>query len=84
MYCGLPIVATNHGGQVDFLVDGENALLINVGDVKGCAESIMKFYTDKKLYAHCSANNKKKITTFYAENVAVRYMNIFTKLVNIK
>jgi len=84
MYCGLPIVATNHGGQVDFLVDGENALLINVGDVKGCAESIMKFYTDKKLYAHCSANNKKKITTFYAENVAVRYMNIFTKLVNKK
>ncbi|MGQ9843703.1 MAG: glycosyltransferase family 4 protein [Spirochaetota bacterium] len=84
MYCGLPIITTNHGGQVDFLTHGENALLINVGDTKGCAESIMKFYTDKKLYTHCSENNKKKITTLYAEKVAMRYMNIFTTLVNTK
>ncbi len=84
MYCGLPIVATNHGGQVDFLIHGENAMLINVGDVEKCAESIMKFYNDKKLYQYCSVNNKKKITTFYAENVAERYMNIFLTLVNKK
>jgi len=84
MYCGLPIVATNHGGQIDFLSHEQNALLINVGDTKGCAESIMRFYNDKKLYTRCSVNNKKKISTFYAENVAGRYMNIFLSLIDRK
>lgn len=81
MYCGLPIVATNHGGQMDFLVNEENALLINVGDVEKCAESILRFKKDKKLYSLCSKNNKKKIKSFYAENVAGQYLHIYKRLV---
>ncbi len=80
MYCGLPIVCTNHGGQVDFLKDGENALLINVGDVDACAEAIVRFYEDKELYANCSMNNKNKVMSFYAENVAKEYIKLFNDL----
>ena len=47
MYCGLPIVCTNHGGQVDFLKDEENAILIDVGDVDACTDAINRFYKEK-------------------------------------
>ena len=80
MYCGLPIVCTNHGGQVDFLEDGENALLIDVGDVDACAEAIVRFYEDRELYADCSVNNRNKVKRFYAENVAKEYITLFNNV----
>ena len=77
MHMGLPIVCSNHGGQVDFLTDSENALLIGIEDVDGCRDSIVKFYEDRELYKKCSANNKTKVKEFYADIVAEKYIEIF-------
>ena len=77
MNFGLPIVATNDGGQTDFLTDKENALLINVGDAAECAKSIKKFMKDEKLYNKCSKNNREKVKIFYADNIAAQYEEIF-------
>ena len=71
MYCGLPIVCTNHGGQVDFLESEKNALLIDVNDVEACAESIKRFMKDEKLYARCVKNNRMRVKDFYAESVCI-------------
>ncbi len=80
MFCGLPIVCSNYGGQVDFLKQGENALMVNVGDVDACAASILRFYLDKRLYARCSKNNVKRVTDFYAEAIANQYINTFREV----
>ena len=80
MHMGLPIVATNHGGQTDFLKQNENAILIDVDDSDGCRDAILRFSRDKILYRKCSAGNKRKIRDFYAENVASEYMKIFKEL----
>lgn len=80
MHMGLPIVATNHGGQTDFLKQDENAILIDVGDADACREAILRFSRDKILYRKCSTGNKRKIRDFYAENVASEYMKIFNEL----
>jgi glycosyltransferase involved in cell wall biosynthesis len=77
MYIGLPIVCTNHGGQVDFLKHEENALLINVGDIDACKKSIERFISDKGLYKKCSKNNLNDIKKFSAESVAGKYMDLF-------
>ncbi|TFH41902.1 MAG: glycosyltransferase family 1 protein, partial [Chrysiogenales bacterium] len=77
MYFGLPIVCTNNGGQTDFLRDGENALLVDVGDIDGCAAAIDRFASDRKLYATCSANNREAVKRFYAGAVAARYIDMF-------
>jgi L-malate glycosyltransferase len=79
MHCGLPIVCTNHGGQTDFLVHKENALLLNVGDIAACTGHIIKFRDDKRLYKKCSVNNIKKVKTFYADIIASQYMKIFAE-----
>jgi len=82
MHIGLPIVCTNHGGQVDFLKQRENALLFDVGDVRKCSDAILELYKNETLYKKLSANNKKKIKNFYAEQVASQYIDIFNELVS--
>ncbi|HQP48713.1 MAG TPA: glycosyltransferase family 4 protein [Spirochaetota bacterium] len=80
MYCGLPIVCANNGGQVDFLEHERNALLIDVGDVSACRNSITRFYKEKTLYTRCSNNNRKKITEYYAEAISEQYLARFRTL----
>jgi glycosyltransferase involved in cell wall biosynthesis len=80
MYCGLPIICSNHGGQVDFLKNGENALLVDVGDIEGYARSIRRFIDDDGLYKRCSANNRMRVKDFYAENVAARYTHLYKEV----
>lgn len=82
MHTGLPIVCTNHGGQVDFLKQRENAILIDVGDVEACAKGILELEKNAGLYKKISAGNKIKIKDFYAENVAKQYINIFNELIS--
>ena len=83
MHCGLPIVCSDGGGQVDFLRDEENALLVPVGDARRCAESVQRFYTDKKLYSKCSGNNIKKVKDFLAAPVARNYVEIFNEVTGL-
>jgi len=80
MHCGLPIICSNYGGQVDFLKNEENALLVEVGNIEGYARSIKRYMDDKKLYERCSKNNRLRIKEFYAENVAARYTNTFKEV----
>jgi glycosyltransferase involved in cell wall biosynthesis len=77
MFCGLPIVCSNHGGQVDFLAHEKNALMIEVGDVETCAGSILRFYRDRRLYDRCSRNNRERVKDFYAESIGNRYLDVF-------
>ncbi len=82
MFCGLPIICANHGGQVDFLTDQENALLIEVGDLKACAHAIERFYKEKNLHLKCKKNNIIKVKEFYADNIAKKYLTLFCDLIN--
>jgi glycosyltransferase involved in cell wall biosynthesis len=80
MFVGLPIVCSNNGGQVDFLKDGENALLVDVGDVESCKKSMLRVYKEEKLRSKMCKNNKKKVKDFYGEAVAYEYIKIFREL----
>ncbi|MBN2403723.1 MAG: glycosyltransferase family 4 protein [Spirochaetes bacterium] len=81
MYCGLPVICSNEGGQTDFLKNKENAILINVGDIDACVNAVLLLYKDKKLYKKMSENNKVKVTDFYAEKIAGSYIKIFTNFI---
>ena len=80
MFIGLPIISSNHGGQVDFLEDEENALLIDVGDVEACKKGMLRVYKDKELRRKMYTKNKKKVKDFYGEGVAYEYIKIFREL----
>jgi len=77
MEVGLPIVSTNWGGQTDFLLDQENALLINPEDVDAIAVSVISLLQNPELMKKMSNNNKKAVTQFYIPNVSQKYLSIF-------
>jgi len=81
MEAGLPIVSTNNGGQTDFLVEGENALLVNPLDSEALGQAIRTLYQDKALLKKLSENNSKKIKLFYSPVIAADYLALFEKVI---
>lgn len=46
MGCGCPVVATGRGGGGEYLRDGENSLLVRVGDPAGLAQALRRLADD--------------------------------------
>jgi len=80
MYCGLPIICSNNGGQTDFLKHGKNALVIDVGDIEACAGAVRELMRNKQLYRTMSENNKADVENFFAMHIADRYFRIFKNM----
>jgi len=47
--CGLPVVATNVGGNPELVTDGENGYLFEPGDVRGLARELARLLRDADL-----------------------------------
>jgi glycosyltransferase involved in cell wall biosynthesis len=81
MFCGLPIICSNSGGQVDFLSHGENAFIIDVGDIRACKDAVEELRSNKKIYKIIAKNNMEKVKDFYAVPVAESYMKLFNSVI---
>jgi len=75
MQVGLPIVATNNGGQVDILENGKNALLISPKNSTKLARVILEIYQNKKTAKSFSKNNLSRSKSFALKKIAYRYKN---------
>ncbi len=49
MACGLPVVATSVGGNVELVVDGQTGLLVPPDDVQSMAVALARLYSDRPL-----------------------------------
>ena len=67
MQVGLPIVATNYGGQTDFIIDGENGFLIPVSDEKSLADKVGQILNSKEIAFRMKSNNLETIKKFSNE-----------------
>lgn len=77
MEFGLPIVATNHGGQVDLVSENINGLLVPPQDSPALAEAILTVYRSKPLARKFSKNNLEIIKKYYAPQIADEYLRVF-------
>lgn len=48
MFAGLPIIATDNGGQTDLVTDGENGLLVCAGDPEAIANAVLELMDDRE------------------------------------
>lgn len=81
MDAGLPIIATDVGGQTDFLNSGENAILVPPDDNKQLRAGIVWMLKDSRLRETMSINNRKKVKKFYLEKTAGRFEEILIEAV---
>lgn len=80
MYAGLPIVATNIGGQVDLITEERNGVLVPVGDPQALASAIHRLYEDRELGTAIAAQNRRDIERYFIEHNAEEYVDIFREL----
>lgn len=76
MQVGLPIVATNNGGQTDFIVDGKNGFLVPVGDHHAIAKKVMRIFSTPDLVTTMRLQNLETIKTFSPEKIILQILNL--------
>lgn len=59
MACGGACVVGKVTGYDEYIIDGENALVVEQGDVKGAHAALQKLINDEQLRKHIIANGKK-------------------------
>lgn len=85
MALGVPVVATNIGGNSELIQDGVNGLLFQNGDVETLAGHIQRLIEDEKLRSDFSqAGKKTALQDFSLERMLDRYEAFFSELVQAK
>ncbi len=79
MEAALPIVAMNEGGQTDFLVEGENALLVPPENVEGLQTALNRLVADGNLRQHMSQANKEKVKDFYMSSTVATFEEVLKR-----
>jgi len=79
MACGTPAVVTDRGGLKDFLVDGEDALIVDPLDTQALAGAMLKLLKDKRQYEQISRKGyEKAYSTFTWERIAESTLKIIS------
>ena len=63
---GRPVVATRVGGVPDVVTDGEDGLLVNVGDVEGLTDALERLGRDAKLRRRLGESGRLRTPARYA------------------
>jgi glycosyltransferase involved in cell wall biosynthesis len=79
---GLPIVATQHNGIPEVVVDGETGYLVPEGDVGQMGEKIAKLAKNKELRRRFGKNGRKHIEeNFDLEKQTEKFRDLYAELV---
>lgn len=83
MVCGCPVVSTDcQSGPNEIIENGENGILVPVGNEKALAEAILKVLNNCSLQKKISAEGKKRIQNFTAEKSVKEYEKLFQEVLN--
>lgn len=76
MHAGLPIVATNIGGQMDMLEHEQNALLIPVQDATAIAQAVQRVQSDAALRVALCESHTQSVASWSPQRITQQYLNL--------
>ncbi len=76
MQVGLPIVATNNGGQTDFVIDGKNGFLVSPEDAGAITDKINIILSSQEIITSMKSSNLEAIKKFSSENIISQLLHI--------
>jgi len=81
MACGLPVIATRVGGNVDAVADGESGLLVPIQDPAALMAAISKLLGDGVLRQKLGATARTRVDALFSHDTCVqRYFDLYTHL----
>lgn len=82
MACGAAVIATDcNYGPGEIITNGENGILVPIGDIKELKEAIEKVMTNNNLRKELTDNGKKRAKDFDKKIIVQEYMDLFENLV---
>jgi glycosyltransferase involved in cell wall biosynthesis len=80
MACGLPVVAYDRGGQIDFL-SASTGGVIRLNDVHGFTQAVLDLHASPERRAEIRRHNLAAIETYFIDRCARRYEAIFERAI---
>jgi glycosyltransferase involved in cell wall biosynthesis len=81
MAFGLPIICYDHGGQTDFLVDGETGFVVALNDLNRFTQGIVDLREQAELRRAMGQKNRRLVEEYFIDNCANRYESVFEEVV---
>ena len=79
---GLPIITTKVSGTEDFINDGENGFLLDIGDNDGMEKAMRMLMNNEVLRKKMGEKNKKEAGQFKIEHIYQQWEDVVNKVVN--
>jgi glycosyltransferase involved in cell wall biosynthesis len=76
---GLPIVATDVSGNRDIVVDGENGILVPLGDTSGLRQALLSVTGDLGRYLHMSKTSQRLAARYSSTAVAAEFERLYAR-----
>lgn len=81
MMCGVPVIATNVGGNPELVRDGDTGYLFESGDAEGCAEAMVKILSDNdKAQQMGMAAKQDAYSRFSFHSMVTGYKNLYREI----
>ena len=81
MSAGLPVIATQVEGVEEVITEGENGLLVPIGDTAALADAILRLLADPPLRHKMGVASKEKVLASYtADQMCEQYLELMVKL----
>ena len=83
MASGLPVVATDVGGNAELVAAGETGLLVPPEDPQRMAEALLRYTADAALrQSHGAAGRQRVERNFSIDNMVARYTSLYEQLLH--
>jgi glycosyltransferase involved in cell wall biosynthesis len=83
MICGVPVIATNVGGNPELIKHGVTGYLVESGDIEGFAEAMVKVLVDRDNAQRLGRAAKADVLNRFSFNMMVdKYKKIYRDLLN--
>jgi glycosyltransferase involved in cell wall biosynthesis len=85
MSCGLPVIASNVGGNLDLIQSGKNGILFEEGNYEQLSSAIETILDNKQLKEKLGKNARQAIVKDYSMEITVsKYIELYTSLLTLK
>jgi glycosyltransferase involved in cell wall biosynthesis len=82
MAAGLPVITPDHGGQVDFLRDGESGYLVPAGNDERLAAAIARAAAEPEERKRMGASNRRRAPEHRIERCAAAYEAVYERVLS--
>ena len=81
MASGLPVVATDVGGNAELVAAGETGMLVPAQNPQAMAQALLRYTADAALrQSHGAAGRERVERSFSIDNMVARYTSLYEQL----